>query len=215
MSEDIEARLSAVYEAEGNQARLNRAYDAWVDSYERDLWGSGNPYLALAAAFVARYVPDRKARILDGGCGPGGLALLLNLLGYRRITGIDASQGMVDAATRRGVYESVERKLLAEKMDLEASSFDAAVLSGVLTRGHVPPQALDGILEVVKPGAPVIFSMSASAYGPAGYKDKVEALLGARAWRLTEQTEPFQTYPFVEEYADLRHWISVYTKSEA
>ena len=119
------------------------------------------------------------------------------------------------AATRRGVYESVERKLLAEKMDLEASSFDAAVLSGVLTQGHVPPPALDGVLEVVKPGAPAIFSMSASAYGPAGYMDKVEALLGARAWRLAEQTAPFRTYPFVEEYADLRHWISVYTKSEA
>ena len=58
-------------------------------------------------------------------------------------------------------------------------------------------------------------SMSASAYGSAGYKDKVEALLGARAWRLAEQTEPFQTYPFVEEYAHLHHWISVYTKSEA
>jgi len=71
MSEDIEARLTAVYEAEGDQARLNRAYDAWVDRYERDLWGSGNPYLVLAAAFVARYVPDREARILDGGCGPG------------------------------------------------------------------------------------------------------------------------------------------------
>ena len=64
------------------------------------------------------------------------------------------------------MYESVERKLLAEKMDLEASSFDAAVLSGVLTQGHVPPQALDGILEVVKPGAPEHCRVSAKRGRP-------------------------------------------------
>ena len=43
--------------------------------------------------------------------------------------------------------------------------------------------------------------------------DKFTELENAGAWTLEEKTEPFRTYPFSKQYADLRHWVCVYRKS--
>src|SRR5580704_11181174 len=44
--------------------------------------------------------PDRKARILDYGCGDGVLLSTAEKLGYRDLFGVDLSQGLIDRAAR-------------------------------------------------------------------------------------------------------------------
>ena len=101
MTRDLESKLDAVYRAEGDRDRLDRAYDDWALEYDQDLWASGNPYIAIMAGLVGRYIRDRDARILDGGCGTGNMAQILSVMGYANIVGIDASAGMLAAATAR------------------------------------------------------------------------------------------------------------------
>ena len=50
--------------------------------------------------------------------------------------------------------------------------------------------------------------MEESGFGP-----KIDELERAGAWYLVDQSEPFRTYPFLDSYKDLRHWINVYRKS--
>ena len=47
MTRDLESKLDAVYEAEGDRNRLDQAYDDWAREYDQDLWASGNPYICL------------------------------------------------------------------------------------------------------------------------------------------------------------------------
>ena len=213
MAGDLEKRLDVVYRAEGDRDRLDRAYDDWARDYDQDIWASGNPYIALMAGLAGRYLPDRDARILDGGCGTGNMAEILSLIGYRNIVGIDASEGMLAAARAKGCYVELHKMLLGARIDLPAASFDAVTAAGVLTHGHAPPESLDGMLEVAKPGAPIIFSLSKIAAEEGGFGQKIEELERTGTWSLEERSGLFRTYPFSEDYADLRHWICVYRKA--
>ncbi len=213
MSNELEDRLDVVYRSGGEREKLDRAYDDWARDYDRDIWSSGNPYIALMAGMAARYVPDRKARILDGGCGTGNMAQVLHLLGYTNIVGIDASDGMLAAARDKGCYAELHKTLLGAKIDLPANSFDVVTAAGVLTQGHAPPESLVGLLEIAKPGAPIIFSISKIAIEEGGFGGAIADLEASGAWSLEEKTEPFPTYPFSSQYADLRHWVGVYRKA--
>ena len=98
-------------------------------------------------------------------------------------------------------------------MDLPANSFDAITAAGVLTHGHAPPESLYGLLEVARPGAPIIFSISQIAVEDGGFGQVIGKLEGSGAWSLEDRSDPFRTYPFSERHADLRHWINVYRKA--
>ena len=60
---------------------------------------------------------------------------------------------------------------------------------------------------------PIIFSISKIAMEEGGFGQKIADLERSGAWLLEERTAPFQTYPFLERYASLRHWISVYRRT--
>ena len=213
MTDDLEDKLDAVYRSGGDRDKLDRVYDGWARDYDRDIWASGNPYVALMVGLAGRYIPDRNARILDGGCGTGNMAQLLRLIGYANIVGIDASDGMLAAARAKGCYAELHKMLLGARIDLPAESFDAVTAAGVLTHGHAPPDSLDGLIEVARPGAPIIFSISKIAMDDGGFGPKIAELDRSGAWSLEERTEPFRTYPFSAKFESLRHWINVYRKA--
>ncbi len=213
MSGDLEERLDAVYHSGGDRGKLDTIYDDWARDYDQNLWASGNPYIALMIGMVGRHVPDPRARILDGGCGTGNLAQIMSLLGHSNIVGIDPSDGMLEIARSKNCYAELHNMLLGSTINLPEESFDAVTAAGVLTHGHAPPESLDGMLTLAKPGAPIIFSISQIAIDESGFGEKIASLERSRAWVLKEKTEPFRTYPFSEQYASLRHWICVYTKT--
>ncbi len=211
---DMKKKLDDVYQAGGDRAKLDGVYDNWAATYDRDLWATGNPYIAMIVGLCGRYIADRHARILDGGCGTGNLGEVLFRIGYDNLIGLEPSDGMRRAAAGKGCYREIHGLLLDTKIDLPAESFDAVTAAGVLTAGHAGSDALDGILSVAKPGAPIIFSISIPAVEDFGFGGKMQSLSRDGDWSLVEQTEPFRTYPFLDEYADLRHWICVYRKAE-
>ncbi len=65
------------------------------------------------------------------------------------------------------------------------------------------------MLEIAKPGAPVIFSISKIAIEEGGFGERIADLERSGAWSLEEQSDPFRTSPFSSQYASLRHWINV------
>ena len=210
--QSLEDKLDAVYQSGGDRDTQDAVYDQWAQDYDQDLWASGNPYTALMTGMVGRYVSDKSARILDAGCGTGNMAQLLHAIGYKNIEGLDASEGMLAVARSKECYIGLHRLLLGSRIDLPEKIFDAIVAAGVLTHGHAPPESLDGLLELAKPGAPIIFSISRPAMEQSGFKEKIDSLVDAGTWEQVDQSDLFRTYPFSEEYADLRHWIMVYRK---
>jgi hypothetical protein len=88
------------------------------------------------------------------------------------------------------------------------------VAAGVLTHGHAPPESLDGILKLARPGGTIVFSLSAIAYDELGFKQKITALEESGKWEKLDQSLLFRTYPFSTKEAHLRHWVLAYRKCD-
>jgi len=211
--EDLETWLERVYQADGERKTLDTLYDEWSKDYDQQLWASGNPYIAIATGLVGRHVRDYDAKILDAGCGTGNMAQVLHQMGYRNIEGLDPSAGMLAVAQRKEVYQQLHQLYLDARVDLADDNFDAVVAAGVLTHGHAPPESLDGILKLTRPGGVIIFSLSAIAYEELGFKQKIGTLEESGQWEKLDQSLLFRTYPFSEKEAHLRHWVLAYRKS--
>ena len=210
--EDLETWLERVYQAGGDHDQLQTLYDEWARDYDQQLWASGNPYIAIATGLIGRHVADYDAKILDAGCGTGNMAQILQQMGYRNIDGLDPSPGMLEIARAKSIYRQLHQLYLDSRVDLPQESFDAVVAAGVLTHGHAPPEALDGILGLARQGAPIVFSLSLIAYEEYGFRDKIEKLETTGAWQKLDQSQLFRTYPFSEQEKHLRHWIFAYRK---
>ena len=212
MVTDLETWLERVYRADGDRATLDRLYDEWARDYDQQLWASGNPYTAILLGFAGRFLSDFDAEILDAGCGTGNMGLLLHQMGYARIDGLDPAPGMLELARHKGVYRELFPLHLDAKIDLPDASYDAVIAAGVLTHGHAPPQSLDGILGLTRPGGVILFSLSQIAYDDHGFRERIADLDRDGAWESLGRSRLFRTYPFSEKEADLRHWVMAYRK---
>ena len=212
--EDLETWLERVYQADGDHATLKTLYDQWARNYDQQIWASGNPYIAVAAGFAGRLLPDFDARILDAGCGTGNMAQVLQQMGYRNIDGLDPSSGMLAVARNKQIYQQLHQLYLDSQIDLPDASYDAVVAAGVLTHGHAPPEALDGMLKLTRNGGVILFSLSQIAFDEFGFKQKIAGLEAADSWRKLDQSNLFQTYPFSEKESHLRHWVLAFQKTE-
>ena len=210
--EELDTWLERAYRAGGDRKKLDDLYDAWAQDYDQHIWGSGNPYTAIAAGMFGRFVPDFNAAILDAGCGTGNMALLLYQMGYDNLEGLEPSAGMLALAERKGIYRALHPLFLAAEVDLPANSYDAVAAAGVLTHGHAPPESLDGIVKLVKPGGAIIFSLSEIAHNEMGFGEKMTQLEKDGAWLELERSRLFRTYPFSEKEAHIHHWVCCYRK---
>jgi hypothetical protein len=65
----------------------------------------------------------------------------------------------------------------------------------VLTVGHAPPDSLDELLRVTRPGGLVVFTLTTPVYEEGGFKDKLAALAAAGRWRQRDLTRPWLALP--------------------
>ena len=211
--EELEVWLERVYAAGGDRATLDGLYDEWAKDYDRHLWSSGNPYIAIAAGMAGKYIRDYDARILDVGCGTGNMAQVMYQMGFKDLEGLDPSAGMLAVAERKGIYKKLHALYLSGDINLPKNSYDAVVAAGVLTQGHAPPESLDGIVNVTRPGGVIIFSLSEIANNEHGFAEKIAQLDTKGAWKALDRSRLFRTYPFSEKEAYIRHWVCVYKKT--
>ena len=101
---------------------------------------------------------------------------------------------------------------LAAEIELPGGSFDAVVAAGVLTHGHAPPESLDGIVELVRPGGLIVFSLSQIAYDEHGFGEKLVQLEKSGSWELLDVSRLYQSFPFSSAEGHLRHRVYAYRR---
>ena len=72
-------------------------------------------------------------QIVDLGCGDGAVGEALLAKGFTNLEGLDISQGMLDIAKEKGIYQSLQKVDLLQELPLEQDTFDLAVSSAVST----------------------------------------------------------------------------------
>ena len=117
---------------------------------------------SVAARVVARAALQPDERVLDAGTGTGIAAATARGEG-RRITGIDAAEGML-ALARRDVSGVTFRRMDFEQLAFEDGAFDVVIAAHALLFATDPVRALREWRRVVRAGG----RLSLSVPGPEG-----------------------------------------------
>jgi predicted TPR repeat methyltransferase len=185
--------LDQVYNANTVEEILD-IYQDWANEYDRENIEKGYRLPSVAAAFICRFVADKDAAIYDAGCGTGLVGEALRVMGYKNLVGSDLSPRMVEVAKFRGVYTELSVQELGQTIDANTDRFDAATCFGSFGPGHAPPESLDELTRIVKPGGHVIFNLRYDTFAEQGFKAKISALSVAGIWREVDRTEKFRPY---------------------
>ncbi len=131
-------------------------FQAPAEDYDRFM-GRYTPALATALADAAGIQPGM--RVLDVGCGPGGLAReLATRLGTGNVAAIDPAPQFAAACRDRNPGADV-RTGVAEQLPWPAAHFDAALSSLVIGFLHDPGQGVREMARVTRPGGIVAACM--------------------------------------------------------
>ena len=203
-------RIQWIYSSQNDQ-ELEARYDQWAADYEADVEGDfGWISPQRTSETFARHVPQ-EATILDAGAGTGLVGQCLYGLGYRNLTAMDLSQGMLEIARNKNVYQAFDQMAMGQRLDYSDDQFDATVVVGVFTEGHAKASSLDELVRVTKSGGHIVFSLKTDVYSEQGFKEKQEALESAGQWKLVEVTDTFQPLPKGEP--EVLHQVWVYQVS--
>ena len=185
--------LDAVYAA-GSSAEVARSYDAWAEGYEAEMAAVGYRHPTIALALLARHLPAGSGPVLDAGAGTGLLGEWLKIIGYSPVEGFDLSDGMLQVAARKGVYDRLVQADMTKRLPFEDERFAGAVCAGVFTTGHVGTQGLDELLRVVRRGGIMVLTVKEKTW-ESGFAEHVEALVAQRALDRLESAPPYSSMP--------------------
>jgi predicted TPR repeat methyltransferase len=170
------------------RGELESIYEDWADQYEQDVIGLiGYIGHTIATELLLKYLDDPQARILDAGCGTGLVGETLSQKGFGNVFGVDFSQAMLDQASAKGIYQSLELTDLTKDFVFKDNSFDAIVCAGTFTCGHVGPDTLREMVRTTKTGGYISFTVREQEWDSAPYAEVIGKLAELGKWRRIEQ----------------------------
>lgn len=206
MTPEKRRALDLVYSAQ-TPGELSNAYSAWANEYDRETaeLGYGLPF--LIGAWVARYVPRGKDRILDAGCGTGLSGPYLKALGYDHVEGLDMSPEMLKIAAARNAYETLKEADLSGRLPWADGHFSAFLSTGVFTEGHAPASSLEELARITRKGGHAIFTVRDTVLETGGFRDIFARLEKAGRWRPIEESPPFRAFAIGEPEVQVQAFV--------
>lgn len=196
-------RVQQALAQDGTRERIESLYEAWAGEVDDDLRAEQYRAPAVMTALVERLrtaervrpASDGPLRVVDAGCGTGLLGALLAHETRADVAGFDLSEAMVRQAQARGCYRRLWSRIDTNQplaRQLGESDFDLAVACGVFTLGHVPPEAMQRLLDIVRPGGIVLVSAPDGYARETGFNEACDELVGeGRATDVLHETGPY------------------------
>lgn len=161
----------------GDSDALRAYYADWASTYDGDVgdaeYGLPRSVLVTLDAAIEHepWLAERDIAVLDAGCGTGRVGMVLHDRGYSNIHGVDLSPEMVELARQRDIYQSLEAPvdLTATPAPHWRHRSDLVVVGGVFTVGHIPPEALATVAQLVRPGGVLITTVRPGYFDTTDY----------------------------------------------
>lgn len=126
-------------------------YDKWASDYDREHHQNGWKILLNHLAYTLTSYLQSTDKILDVGCGTGLLGQELNSYNFSNLQGIDISEKSLHVAQDLKIYKGLDVAELGKRLDFADREFDAFIACGVFTRKHVPLNAFEELMRILKP----------------------------------------------------------------
>lgn len=189
--------VDAALNLDGDPEKIRKFYDDWADHYDQDVEGFSYVGPRVAAGLVEKHVGllevtnPADLKVLDAGCGTGLAGKELHDLGYRQIQGFDLSSEMVVHAAQSGHYVGAigDVDIMKAEDFFEQASFNIVLCVGVFTLGHVPPEALNVLVRLTRPGGLLVVSTRTEYYQETDYAKVADKLIQDGKMRQVEGIE--------------------------
>lgn len=146
-------------------------YHDWASTYDETmLRGLGYVSPARLAGLVSRIASDRRALVLDVGCGTGLLSLELARRGYSRLEGADVSMEMLEAAGERGLFGRLHKADLTRQLPMDGETYGVVACSGTFTHGHIGAECLGELLRVLRTGGVLACTVHRDVWKDLGFE---------------------------------------------
>ncbi|MEX0311878.1 MAG: methyltransferase, partial [Tateyamaria sp.] len=96
--------------------------------------------------------------------------------GVEPVDGTDISPDMTAVAEAKGMYRATRVENILDGLSMPDGAYQGAVSSGTFTNGHVGPDGMDAILDVVRPGAWIVLSVNSRHFDASGFDAKLALL---------------------------------------
>lgn len=191
--------VHAALQLDKDPGHVRSFYDRWADTYD-DTAGYLDGYAAkhICVDLLAGVHEPGTGGVIDIGCGTGVVGELLAERGFTDFDGVDLSDEMAAKAAAKGIYRSVTGGIdITGPLPGElAGAYRSAVVCGVFTTGHVPPEALANVMSAVEPGGHVVLSVRAGYEEVEGFRS---ASLGMQARGMVELVSHLEDEPYTPD----------------
>lgn len=153
----------------------NRAlYREWAATYD-DSFAAVSGYRSPQLTAEAYVAAGGDWPVLDAGCGTG---LLADHLPHDAIVdGLDISPEMLAVARSKGRYRALMEADLTRPPPSPPAAYAGLVSSGTFTHGHVGPEALPGLVSLLRPGAKAALMVNTAFFEKSGFQMVLDALI--------------------------------------
>lgn len=172
-----------------NDERLKDVYQEWACHYDHDNDAVlGTVSQPNCVKLLASVLTDKKAAIIDVGCGTGLVGAYLHKSGFLNYDGIDLSSPMIAQAADRG-YQNLLIGSLNDHLPIKDNAYDAALCVGVFTHGHVSANGLNELVRITKSGGYICFTINEGIYDDYGFEAEMNALTNAGKWHILQMSK--------------------------
>ena len=208
MNEDklsTNAAIDAALHLDGDPQNVKQFYADWAQKYNQDVDSAEYSGPVIAAKLLNQHLNNKKARILDAGCGTGLVGVELQRLDYIHVDGFDLALEMAELASASGAYRQVTGNIdmLRAIEDYPQREYDALLSIGVFTLGHVPPQALEVLVQLVRRDGLLVISTRSHYFEKTDYQQTVDALLSSGQLK---QLQVIWDAPYNHD-GDAHYWV--------
>ena len=182
---NTKSMISTIYQTlhAADSEELEGIYKKWASNYDYDVVElAGYVGHLITSSLLISKLKNKKAKILDAGCGTGLVGEILFENNYKNIEGVDFSQEMLDKAIQKQVYQSLRLVDLTKNLDYEDNLFDSIICAGTFTCGHIGPKVLLEMVRITKKGGYICFTVRKQEWEASPYKEIINKLENSNLW---------------------------------
>lgn len=170
--------LDSAYAVEDAESTRN-LYKDWAATYDDEVRANGYVTPTRCARALADLAGDKRAPLLDLGCGTGLSGEAFKAAGFETVDGTDFSQEMLACARAKGVYRNLIPGDLHNPLPASPGDYAHIAAVGVFSPSHAPAEMIDQVMALLPPAGCFVFSLNDHALRDPSYEERIGALTEA------------------------------------